>query len=124
MNRKRFNKKKILGFVKTYHSKKRQIERNITDAKLVQVLQEGEYSDRSKHEVIFSLDGYHIYLSHDMETIITVIGPEEKQPSPKVLNKTDGKQLKKDMEYKKNASAAKESKEMSFEDHMNKHYKK
>lgn len=86
-----------MGIVKTYHAKKRQLQRNITDEQLIKVLQYGEFEDRSEHEVVISLDGFHIYLSHDLEKIITVTAPQKQGASIKVIPSKKAKQIKKNI---------------------------
>jgi hypothetical protein len=123
MQKKRFNQKKILGILKTYHAKKRQVERNITDLQLTKILQDGEYEDRSEHEVVMTLDGYHIYLSHDLEKIITVTAPDKQAVTPKMISNHQGKQIKKEIIDVSLPDSTDEIKEMSFDDYMKTKFK-
>jgi hypothetical protein len=120
MKKKRFNKKSIMGFIKTYHAKRRQIERNITDIQLAKILQNGEFEDRSEHEVVITLDGYHIHLSHDLEKIITVIAPEKQGSKIKLIPSKTGKELKREI---KKETIKENDGEMSFDEYMKNEFK-
>lgn len=111
-----------MGILKTYHAKQRQIERDITDLQLIKILQYGEYEDRSEYEVIITLDGYHIYLSHDLEKIITVTAPDKKAVTPKVVSPQTGKKIKKDID-EKSVKENDDEKEISFDDYMKNEYR-
>lgn len=123
MQKGRLNKKSIFGIIKTYHAKKRQIERNITDLQLINILQNGEFEDCSEHEVVITLHGYHVYLSHDLEKIITVTAPDKHPSSIKVLNTKDAKELKKEIQQIKKEETNHKNKEMTFDDYMKTKFK-
>jgi len=123
MQNKHFNQKRILGILKTYHAKQRQKERNITDKQLVKILQNGEFEERSEHEVIITLDGYHIYLSQDLEKIITVTAPDKLPAEPKVLSGVTGKKLKREINEVLNNNEDQDEKEMSFDYYMRNKFK-
>jgi len=126
MQKKRFSKKKILGIVKSYHAKKRQVERDITDQQLVKVLQHGELDKRSEYEIIITLDGYFVYLSHDLEKIITVTCPDVQETAPKIISPQEAKNIKDSIVkiHKKEVEATnrKNEEEMTFEEYMKKNF--
>jgi hypothetical protein len=122
MHKKRFNQKKILGILKTYHAKKRQVERNITDIQLIKILQYGEFEERSEYEVIITLNGYHIYLSHDLDKIITVTGPDIQATSPKVVSNNIGQKIKSGIHETKKKAEADAEQDMSFDHYMKNNY--
>ncbi|OUR97401.1 hypothetical protein A9Q84_13835 [Halobacteriovorax marinus] len=123
MQKKRFNKKKIMGILKTYHAKQRQIERNVTDLQLIKILQHGEYEERSEHEVIIRLDGYHLYLDYNLEKIITVTAPEKQVSTPKIVSSQAGNKLKDTIKEKEAKIESDEQESMTFEDYMNNKFK-
>ncbi len=94
MQKKRFSKKKILGILKSFHAKKRQIERNITDQQLIKVLQDGSIDERSEYEIIITLNGYHVYLSLDLEKIITITSPEIQSSNSKIMTSSLAKEIR------------------------------
>ncbi len=122
INRRRFGKKKILGMVKTYHAKQRQIQRSITDAMLAEVLLKGEFSERNG--IVISYEGYHVHLSSDLERIITVIAPDKPTKSPKTISSEKGRSIIEridQLNVKENEIA---EEEMTFEDYMKKEFPK
>ncbi len=118
MKKKRFNKKSIHGILKSFHAKRRQKERNITDAQLESILQNGELDERSEHQNIITLDGYYIYLNHDFDTIITVTAPEIQTKSPKLLSSDQGKKFIKNIQDLEIKQKIDEKSDLNFDDYM------
>ncbi len=116
MKKKRFQKKQILGFIKSYHAKRRQIEREVTDELLTKVLQQGEVNYRSEYEAVFVFEGYQVYVSKDLEKIITVTSPDKEPPAPKTVSKKDGAAIKEQIQEKQ--EEIEEEKELTFEEYM------
>jgi hypothetical protein len=123
MKKRRFNKKSIMGIIKTYHAKERQIERNISDLQLIKILQNGEFEDRSEHEVVMTLDGYHIHLSHDLEKIITVIAPDKQGSSSKLLPSKTANKIKREMLKLESNDSNEDELEITFDEYMKNEFK-
>jgi hypothetical protein len=124
MQRKRFSKKKILGILKSYHAKQRQKERNVTDQQLIKILQNGELDKRSEYETIITFEGYHVYLSLDLEKIITITSPDIAEDSPKLISSNEAQKIKTTIEEKvDNDKKLADDEEMTFEEYMKNKFK-
>ncbi len=120
MLKRRFNKKSIMGIIKTYHAKQRQKQRNVSDLQLKKILENGVFEDRSEHEVVITLDGYHVYLTHDLDKIITVTSPDiERGSAEKIISSSTGKNIKQHLQH----DQQKEDKELTFDDYMRNDFK-
>jgi hypothetical protein len=118
MNKKKFNKKKIFGMIKTYHAKQRQVERMITDATLTEVLLKGKLIERGEHDFLISYEGYHVHLSSDLEKIITVIAPQKAVKSPATISSKVGKKIKQKIKLAVEKEKELGEEEMTFDDYM------
>ncbi len=117
MKKKQFRKKQILGILKSYHAKKRQMERLVTDTQLTEILQYGEIDLSNPDTFVITYKGYRVYLSHDEETILTVTAPDSSVKRPKTITSEEGNRLKKILEIEENKE---EEKELTFEEYMKK----
>ncbi|MCK5883486.1 MAG: hypothetical protein KAG61_07340 [Bacteriovoracaceae bacterium] len=116
MNKNRFKKKQILGYILSYHACRRQVEREVTDEVLTKILQYGKYDTSNPESTVLTLDGYRLYLSHDEETIITVTAPDRIPFCPKTLSRDAGKLIKEKIEDED--SLEKEDQKLTFEGYM------
>lgn len=123
MQKRRFSKKNILGIIKTYHAKKRQIQRNVTDGELANILQNGQLRERADHDVVITLDGYDIYLNHDQDKIITVTAPDKEAKNSKVISSKEGRDIKKSIQKSESEKISQDEEEMSFDEYMKSEFK-
>lgn len=120
MNKKQFKKKYILGLIKTYHAKKRQVERDISDQLLIKILSEGEFQDREDNGKVVVFEGYQVYLSYDLDAIITVVAPSIPPNSPKALSRKVGLKIKNEIKEKVSSTNEEIEDELSFEEYIKK----
>lgn len=123
MSRKQFRKKQILGLIKTYHAKKRQIEREVSDQLLLKILSSGELQDRGDNGKVVVYEGYQIYLSSDLNLILTVVAPDLSPSSPKAIPKEVGDEIKDRISNNiqdVDSISEEDDEELSFKDYIDK----
>lgn len=118
MKKKRFQKKQILGFIKSYHARRRQEEREVTDEQLIKILQFGEYDESNPESTVLTYEGFRVYLSHDEEVIITVTAPDRPPSNPKTISKEDGLKIKEQIDQEYEEQLEKEERELTYEEYM------
>lgn len=133
INKRQYNKKKILGLIKTYHAKSRQKERAVTDSKLKEILSKGSYEETYEGDTVVKFQGYLVYITEDPALIKTVVAPEKAPKKIKAFDTGLAEDIKLKLNLSSKSDDSKDSDqmegdeevlEMSFDEYMKKHFPK